>query len=419
MRVLYVSHSAGLSGAEQALLRLIGALDREAVEPVVLVPQDGPLIGRLQALGVETRVEPTRWWIPATHWTAETFVEQLEGLEGRCEAVTRAVDATRPDLVHSNVVVSLEGAVAAARAGLPHVWHSRGLFGNGFPPSFFDDIAFFLGIVDRLADVVVCVSKAVEREAARYGSVAERVVVPDGFDVEPLLAQRVETREALARRLGLDPSVRLVLALGGIQRRKGQKDLVEAAALLAREFPDVVVALAGHPSDPEYVAELDDLVRARGLERVVRSIGFHDEVHSLLVHSEVLVHPSLSEGFALSVLEAMAVGTPVVATRSGGPEEILEHERSGLLVEAGAPEALAEAIRRLLSDRTLAARLRREGPERAARFSLAASASGVADVYRKLLAQEREIPSDRREIANRACGDVLMSARLAAGRARP
>jgi glycosyltransferase involved in cell wall biosynthesis len=183
-------------------------------------------------------------------------------------------------------------------------------------------------------------------------------VVADGYDVGPLLEQPVESRAALAARLNLEHSFRLVVALGGIQRRKGQRDLVEAAAILAPEFPDLVVVLGGHVADAKYGAELEELVRARGLERVVRFIGFQADVHSLLANAELFVHPSLSEGFALVVLEAMAAGVPVVATRSGGPEEIVEDGQSGLLVEPAAPPELARAMRRLLTDRALASRCR-------------------------------------------------------------
>ncbi|MFY9552713.1 MAG: glycosyltransferase family 4 protein, partial [Thermoanaerobaculia bacterium] len=342
------------------MLRLIEALERPAIDPVVLIPEEGPLRAKLQDLGVAVRVQPLRWWIPATHWSAETFLDQLEGLPERCDALTREVESLRPDLIHTNTVVSLEGAVVAARTGLPHVWHSRGLFGNGFPPPYLDDVPFFYGVIDRLADTLVCVSQAVEREASLYGRYAERVVVPDGFDVGPLLKRAVESRESMAARLELEPSARLVVALGGIQRRKGQKDLVEAAGALRAEFPNLVVVLAGEASDSAYAAQLQELIRSRDLGSNIRLVGFQQDVRSLLAHADVFVHPSLSEGFALAVLEAMAVGVPVVATKSGGPEGIIEDGTSGLLVEPGAPAELARAIRLVLSDPGLAARLRRE-----------------------------------------------------------
>ena len=418
-RVVFVSHSAGLSGAERALLRLGEALPRDRVDPVVLLPEDGPLRPKLEELRIPVRIRPSRWWIPATHWSARTFLDQLEGLAERCDAMTRELEALRPDIVHTNTVVSLEGAVAAARTGLPHVWHSRGLFGNGFPPPFLDDVPFFYRFIDRLADRIVCVSRAVEREASRHGGLTERVVVADGYDVGPLLRQAVESRAALATRLGLDGPLRLVVALGGVQRRKGQRDLVEAAALLTAEFPDLVVVLGGHVADAEYGAELEDLIHARGLERVVRFIGFQPEVHSLLAHAELFVHPSLSEGFALAVLEAMAAGAPVVATRSGGPEEIVEDGRNGLLVEPAAPADLARAMRRLLTEPSLAARFRREGPARATRFSPAVGAGRVVEIYEGLTPIGAAARRDRSTFAEEACAEVLARARLAAGRPAP
>jgi glycosyltransferase involved in cell wall biosynthesis len=392
---------------------MLAARDRQAVDPIVLLPEDGPLAPLLEAQAVEVRIQPTRWWIPGTHWSARTFLDQLEGLDERCDAMTRALDALRPDVVHTNVLVTLEGAAAAAAAGLPHVWHSRGLFGRGFPPPYLDDVPYFLGVVDRLGDCVVCVSRAVEREAAAYVG-AERVVIPDGFDPEPLRWQPVEGRATLLARLDIAPHARLVVALGGIQRRKGQMYLLEALARLLPEFPGLVLVLAGPETDVAYADELRRFVAARGLSDGVRLPGELPDVRSLLSHAEIFVQPSLSEGFSLAVLEALACATPVVATKSGGPEEIVEEGVSGLLVEPSDSGALTRAIRRVLTEPDLAARLRREGPPRATRFSPGASASRLAEVYGRLQAPSPEEAAARALVARDARVEITGRARRAA-----
>lgn len=375
-KVLYVSHLASLSGAEQALVRLLSHLDRDAFEPVAALPEDGPLRERLEALGVRTRVLPLAWWIPATHWSAAEYRAQLEGLPDRVDGLTALAREEGAALIHTNTLVTLEGALAAARLGLPHVWHSRGLFGQGSPPAYHDDRRFFLSIVDRLSDAVLCISRAVEEQTLEVCRRAAVRVVPDGFDAAAFLARPKSNWRFEGR---------VVLSLGGIQRRKGQLDLVEAAARLAPEFPDLVVALCGPVTDPEYAAEVERRIAERGLGGRVRLLGFQEDVAGLLAHAELLVQPSHSEGFGLAALEAMAMGKPVVATRCGGFEEIVEDGISGLLVPVGDPDALANAVRAILSDPDRAAALGRAAVLRSRAFGLEATARKTEAVYRDVL----------------------------------
>lgn len=349
MRVALISHSAGGGGAERALARLAPSLDREAWQPLVVVPEAGPLADELRDLGIAVSLLPTGWWIPATHWTPEQFLAQLGGLEERTARLAALLAAERIELVHSNTVVTLEGALAAAQLGLPHVWHSRGLFDDRFPPPYFGDLAFLFSAFDQLSDALVCVSGAVADQARSHCREAPVEVVPDALDLDDLARRAAAaSRGALLEQLALPDDARIVACLGGLQRRKGQLDVVLAAARVAPRFPEVVFVLAGAASDPEYAATVHARLEERGLSERFRLPGYLDAAH-LLAHCALLVHPSHSEGFGLAVLEALALGRPVVATRCGGPEEVVEEGRTGLLVPPGQPEALAAAIAAVLS----------------------------------------------------------------------
>lgn len=402
-KILYINHLATLSGADQALLRLLSHLDRNRYEPVVVLPEDGPLRERLAAQSIRTRFSPIHWWIPATHWSEEHFRAQLQGLPERVEALARLAEEEEADLIHTNTVVTLEGALTAARLGLPHVWHSRGLVGNGFPPAYFGDPAPIFETLDRLSGAIVCVSRGVEEQTAEFlqeKGTTPRPVIPDGFDAGSFLARPVGSREDLLRRHGLPDTARLIVSLGGIQRRKGQLDLIEAVALLRPDLPnfsDLAVLLAGEASDPAYLATLKTRLAELSLEDTVHLIGFEPDVRTLLAHAEILVHPSHSEGFGMAILEAMAAGKPVVATRSGGPEEIVEAGVSGLLVPAQDPESLADAIRTVLTDSETAAALGRQAAERSLHFGLDQTARKTEEIYRRLLLERRGRGAERPE----------------------
>ena len=412
LRIACLCHQSGV-GSERVLVRLLSALDRETFDPLVVLPADGPLRGEIEALSIPVHILPLAWWIPATHWNPGEFLAQLEGLPGRVDALAALLAEERIDLVHTHFIVTLEGALAAARLGLPHVQHSRGLFGGGFPPAWFDDVPFFFSVVDGLADAVVCVSEGVAAQAAAFCRTARLQVVYDGFDLDAFLTQSVEDRAVLLARYGIGESARVVACVGGIQRRKGQLDLVEAAALLVSDFPDLVFALAGEAGDAEYLATINARIAELGLERHIRRIGFEPNVRNLLSVSEALVHPSHSEGFGLAILEAMAAGLPVVATRCGGPEEIVEDGLSGFLVTPQSPRDLAEALRRLLSDPGKARGVGQAAAVRARDFSLEETARRTEEVYREV--RPHPNPSPKGEgLAESVMAEILGRARQAA-----
>jgi glycosyltransferase involved in cell wall biosynthesis len=405
-------HSS-LVGGERVLPRLLGALDPRAVTPLVVLPEPGPLEGDLDAVGAETRILPTRWWIPATHWTAGHFLAQLEGVEARAGALADLLREERIDLVHTMFLVSFEGAFAAAALGLPHVWHSRGLFGGGFPPAWFDDLPFLLSVVDALGDAVLCVSRDVARQTAT-GVRAEAVhVVHDGVDLDAVRGPAPVPREALLASWRVDPAARIVACVGGIQRRKGQLDLVEAGPRLLAAHPDLVLVFAGSFNDADYVAELRRRAHELGIAPRLVFTGQLGEVRSLLAASTLLVHPSHSEGFGLAIVEAMARGLPVVATRCGGPEEIVEDGISGLLVPVGSPAPLAAAIGALLSDGDRAGKLGAAARRRSDAFSLASTAAATAAVYTRVHAQAAA-RGERAGAAARIVDELVNRARRAA-----
>ena len=418
MKIAYLVHQSG-AGSERVVASVLSALDRERFEPLVILPVDGPLRAEIEALAIPVHILPLGWWIPATHWSAGEFLAQLAGVSERTDALAALLEGERVDLVHTHFIVTLEGALAAARLGLPHVWQSRGFFGGGFPPVWFDDTRFIFSVVDLLADALLCVSRGVEAQAAEVCRLAARRVIHDSFDLDAFLAQPVEEPAALRARYGIADGARVVACVGGIQRRKGQLDLVEAAPALVREFPGLVFALAGTAGDAEYLAALEARVAALGLERQIRRIGVEPDIRNLLSVSEALVHPSHSEGFGLAILEAMASGLPVVATRCGGPEETVEDGVSGLLVPVADPPALGAALRRLLADPDGARAMGRAAAVRARAFSVEATARRTEEVYLGLARPSEEIRALRSRLADFVVDELLTRSRRAAAAAGP
>jgi D-inositol-3-phosphate glycosyltransferase len=184
----------------------------------------------------------------------------------------------------------------------------------------------------------------------------------------------------------------VLLFVGRIQPLKGLDVAVGALANLDR--PDAELVVVGGPSGsdgPEELARDVDLVAELGLVRQVRFVEPqpHHRLPTWYRAADVVLVPSRSESFGLVALEAMACGTPVVATRVGGMQTVVEHGESGLLVPAGDHAALAEAIARVLSDHRLRVHLAHGARSRAERYSWQAVGDRIVELYDAVIERRR------------------------------
>lgn len=251
---------------------------------------------------------------------------------------------------------------------------------------------------------VVCVSESLRREVLRSRLVdSQRVtVIHNGVD----LARFSEPDgNAVRRAHGILPEMRLVGALGNMRPAKDYANFLRAASILSTDT-SLQFAIAGECTDPYY----SELCRERdrlGLTDRVHFWGFRDDVPNVLAAFDVLAISSGSEGFSIAAVQAMAVGTPVVATRSGGPEEIITHGHDGLLVPPRSPEALASAVRKVLDDGQLSDLFRNNARRTASeRFSLNRMLENYEDLYVRLLSNAPVLSEGTSGLPSAAGGKV-------------
>jgi glycosyltransferase involved in cell wall biosynthesis len=192
-------------------------------------------------------------------------------------------------------------------------------------------------------------------------------------------------REAARNELELSGDAPVVTFMGRLSVQKGVDHFLAAAGNVLQTGQDVAFVVAGDgPQRAILEAQSADL----GLDQNVRFLGYRSDSASVLRASDIVVLPSRAEGLPVVLLEALAVGCPVIATRVGGIPDLVRHGHTGLLIQPNAPQQLSAAMQRLLSDPGLAARLGNAGrahvvsayaPERAARR--------MASVYRTVLAE--------------------------------
>jgi starch synthase len=300
----------------------------------------------------------------------------------------------RAQLVHSHTwYANLAGYLASMLYGIPHVmtmhslealrpWKAEQL-GGGYEVSTWCERTSATS-----AAAVVAVSDGMRADImTAYPEIRpERIrVIRNGIDTSEY---RPDPNTDVLERYGIDQSRPYVIFVGRITRQKGVPVLLRAASGLIPEAQ--LVLLAGAADTPEQLAEVTELVD--GLQATRSGVYWipemlsKPEVIQLLTHATVFACPSIYEPLGIVNLEAMACGTAVVGSRTGGIPEVVADGETGLLVPAGEPEPLAAALNSLLSDPDRAEAMGQAGRKRAvAEFGWPAIAAQIVDLYAELV----------------------------------
>jgi glycosyltransferase involved in cell wall biosynthesis len=366
-------------GAQVHVQNLVGRFDKSRFDVEVISLSDGPAVRRLRAQG--------------------TVVHVVEGNAdgGALAAVIGLLTARPPQVLHNHMyraeVIGTRAALALAEQGHPRPY----IIGTVHSSRIRNDTDREL--VRRLTasmDRLIAVSRSIVGKLVVEGRTAAPVtLIYNGVDLE-----RYAYTEAcctLPEEYGLPEGTPLVGIVARLEPEKGHATLLEAWRLALDRVPTARLLVVGEGSQRallEAQAESLELLgepcagdtcvgtrHARPGAKVIFT-GLRDDVPAVTAALDVAVLPSYREAQGLAILEAMALRRPVVATRVGGVPEMVEHERTGLLVPPHDAPALAAAITRVLTDHPLADTLARAGHDLAiARFSLGAMVSAVSEVY--------------------------------------
>jgi glycosyltransferase involved in cell wall biosynthesis len=370
--VLYLHHVGELSGAETSLRLLLRHLDRVRMRPLFAGPATGRFPAALVADGVTT--------LPLTFGP----LRRVGGVLGAARRLVGLVRAHSIDLLHANgPQTNVPAGLAGRIAGVPVVWHARNL------------VAGEMWDVDRalapLATRIVCNADAIRRRFA--GS--------RGWDRSVTIVNAVDTREfhpgvpraPFRRELGVPDGAPLFGIVGRVGLGKGHEHFAEAALRLLRGGLDAHFVVVGDPlfdEDAWRADTLHRLVKDAGRDDRVRFVGYRRDVPAVMRGLDVLVLASDAEPCGRVLFEAMASGTAIVATASGGTPEIVRDGVEALLVPPRDPAALAEAMRTLAADSSLRARVGAAGIARVtAHFTIERYVERMLAVYDDALAGRR------------------------------
>ena len=390
IKVLHVTEAI-TAGVGRHLLDLCVAMLRAGLDVSVACPavregarSDILLVDKLRTAGVPVRLVPMRRTIAplsdarATRRLVELIREHntdvvhahssKAGVLGRLAARAARRHGQRPVSVYTPNAFAFSGA---------RPWWARQLYRG---------IERWLG--RHATDALICVSCSELGQARRHAIAApERMVlIENAIDVTRFAGPVDPAAAKIA--LGLDPGRPVVGFVGRLARQKGVTCMIKAALRVLEAGVAVQFLLVG---EGELETALREMVRAYRVEDSVFLVGYRPEIPEVMAALDILMLPSLYEGLPYTLMEAMAAGRPVIASRVGGNRDLIDDGKNGLLVPPGDPTALAESVIRLLAEpwtrdrmgaQALAAAHSRPAPEEMARH--------VVDLYYKLLNFERK-----------------------------
>jgi glycosyltransferase involved in cell wall biosynthesis len=381
MKILFVVNTLGAGGAERSLTELLNACPAD-IDPTVVCFENG--VEGVEADARDRRVDlrvigdSPRRWVPL---------------------IRRIIRGVHPDVVHTTLFeADVAGRIAAVGTGVPV---ATSLVNTPYEPVRLEDanvsarklqlIQVLDGLTARhLTTHFHAITGAVRDAAVRDLRLdpAHITVIERGRDPRRLGEPNPERRLQARRALGVDPDALTLVTLGRQEFQKGQWHLIEAMPKILAEHPDAVLLLAGREGNVS-----DRLRRAAsdaGLEEAVRFLGHRDDAPEILAAGDVFVFPSLYEGLGGALIEAMALGLPIVASDLPAVREVVEPDRNALLVRAGSPQDLAGAVLTLASDLE---RRRRMGERGRAifqeRFTLERSARRMLELFERVASEGR------------------------------
>jgi L-malate glycosyltransferase len=385
VRVLYVNHTASLGGGERSLIELLRGLPPD-VSPV-LACAEGELASAARALRIPVRTIPSA--TPSFRLAPVQTPRELVNVVRAVFAVRRAARHSRADLVHANSVrAGLIAAPLARLGGPPIVVHVR----DTLPA----------GAAATLTRRVICSSAAALIANSAYtaasfepdGSDPRMRTIHNAVDLGLFDPVRID-RAAVRARLGLGPRTAALGVVAQITPWKAQDDAVRALAALRRRVPDARLLIVGSTKfatgsetfdNVAFERSLHMLVAELSLDGAVTFLGERTDVPEVLRALDLLLIPSWEEPFGRSLIEAMAMATPVLATSVGGPGEIVTDGVDGVLLPPRQPERWANAAASLLEQQERLHAMGEAGRQTAlARFGRERHVRAVVAAYRDAL----------------------------------
>ena len=334
LSILHVIDTTGPGGAETIFIQLADKLRQYGHNSIVVIRGKGWVFEELSQRELNPII------VPCAGSFAFGYIWQLIKLIKK-----HKIQLIQSHLLGSNVYSAIVGLICR----IPVVATYHGMV-DVSPNERFRRLKMW--VMRRGISRYIAVSKKLAEQIAekKLLDVQKTQVIYNGIDTD--LYQQPTPNDSIPLPFLSTPEI-IIGSLGNIRPAKAYDNLINAAALILQRLPRAHFLIAGHTKEP-LTQTLKDYANKLNISDNIHFLGYCANTISFLHKIDIFALSSTSEGFSIATIEAMASSKPVVATRCGGPEEIIDHQRNGLLVDVDNPDALAEAIIRLAENRALA-----------------------------------------------------------------
>jgi glycosyltransferase involved in cell wall biosynthesis len=343
-RLGFISHSPWIAGAERALVNLLRHLPAGKAHCVVVFPQtNGPLkLTVKNDIGMPVFELPYAPSIPCLGYPLLSESKMAEAT-----AFANLYRELELDAVIVNTTVLYPASVAAALADLPLVLHSHGVVNEVLFPGL-DPVQWsrIEAVQAQLADKMIVPSAWVASHYSTFFHLPDRpvVVLPNGTPIPPLEQTGTPVAPAASPQFSM---------LCTLEPNKGVETVIEAASIVFSKRPKGATFVVYGDGSPAYQGRLRSLIQSKGMDGRFLLRPKQMDVSSIYRNSHAVIVASHIESFSFVAIEAMSHSRAVIATRCGGPDEIVEEGKTGFLIEPGDSQALAHRILHLIDDRAL------------------------------------------------------------------
>ncbi|MEH2154191.1 glycosyltransferase family 4 protein [Nostoc sp.] len=355
-------------GGEMMLWDLVQQGRNAGVEWLVIFLEDGPMVEQVKSLGIDARV------------VESGRLRQIHRFIGAVLRIAAIARRERADIIVNWMwITHISGGLAAMLAGLPAVWYQLEV------PS---DQTWLVRIATLIpARAIITLSQDGKQAQAEIWPHRPTPLVYPGVALDRFEPNALPTPEEARRKLGLPLHGPLIGIVGRLQRWKGMHVLVQAMPKILQKYPDAHCVVVGgkHELEPDYEDFLKGEITALGLKDQVIMAGLQRNIPEWVQAMDIFVHASDKEPFGIVIIEAMALGKPVIAGSAGGPTEIITDGMNGLLTPYGDAEQLAIAILRYLDEQEFAQSAGVAARQRALDFSTQNYAQNFISAIRSVM----------------------------------
>ncbi|MFN6461663.1 MAG: glycosyltransferase family 4 protein [Nostoc sp. DedVER02] len=339
-------------GGEMMLWDLVQQGRNAGVEWLVIFLEHGPMVEQVKSLGIDARV------------VESGRLRQIHRFIGAVFQIAAIARRERADIIVNWMwITHISGGLAAMLAGLPAVWYQLEV------PS---DKTWLVRLATLIpARAIITLSQDGKQAQAEIWPHRPTPLVYPGVALDRFEPNALPTPEEARRKLGLPLHGPLIGIVGRLQRWKGMHVLVQAMPKILEKYPDAHCVVVGgkHDLEPDYEEFLKAEITNLGLKEQVIMAGLQRNIPEWVQAMDVFVHASDKEPFGIVIIEAMALGKPVIAGDAGGPTEIITDGMNGLLTPYGDADKLAIAILRYLDEQEFARNAGIAARQRALDFS--------------------------------------------------